>query len=133
MDENTLPRGSYAPQHEENSDIPKSTNNFNDPHEALAASTANLSLRDQPSSLPNANTIPIPPRSFHPAATNAEDSHSDMEDLGLHPVRTSVDESGDVLMQLPSIRGPSQAHDLEQGPLTPRNTAGPFVFDGSAS
>ena len=136
MDENTLPRGSHPPQQEDNNDLSTTNNDLDDSAaHALAYSTANLTIDDRPSSFASTNPIAIPSRSFHPTTAASEDVHSDMEDLGLHPVRTSVadDDGGDVLMQLPSIRGASQAHDLEQGPLTPRNTAGPFVFDGSAS
>jgi len=145
MDENTLPRGAHPPQQQQegsSDDLPNTNANTNneshDPTSALTSSTAHLSLNSHPSSPPSTNpnpiSIPIPTRSFPNSLAEDATSHSDMEDLGLHPVRTSVDEGGDVLMQLPSIRGASgmQALDLEQGLLTPRNTAGPFVFDGSS-
>jgi hypothetical protein len=87
---------------------------------ALLNDTANLTLHD-PLSSP---AIPIPSRSF--GGLEAEEGRTPMNDVGLHHI-TSNEESRGVQILMPPGRSVSHGQDVD-GPMTPRNAAGPFVF-----
>lgn len=87
---------------------------------ALLNDTANLTLHD-PLASPS---IPIPSRSF--GGLEADEVQTPMNDVGLHHI-TSHEESRGVKIPMPVGRSVSHGQDVD-GPMTPRNTAGPFVF-----